>query len=70
VLVNGPADAGAPVLADPEAPGQSLVEDGAHGPAKTSQRLACDAATVTMRHAPEGESFRFLAASSATAVAR
>src|SRR6266545_620318 len=31
-----------PVLADPEAPGQSVLE-GAHVPAETSQRLACDA---------------------------
>ncbi|MBI2161961.1 MAG: DUF222 domain-containing protein [Candidatus Rokubacteria bacterium] len=43
-----------PVLADPEAPGQSVLEDGAHVPAETSQRLACDASRVVMRHVPEG----------------
>ena len=37
----------APVLADPEAPGQSLVEDGAHVPAETCQHLACDAASAS-----------------------
>ena len=30
----------APVLADPEAPGQSVLEEGVHVPAGTSQRLA------------------------------
>jgi hypothetical protein len=40
----------APVLADPDAPGQSLLEDGVHVPAGTSQRLACDASRVEMRH--------------------
>jgi len=44
----------APVLADPEAPGQSVLEGGAHVPAGTSQRLACDATRVIMRHAPDG----------------
>ena len=43
----------APVLADPEAPGQSVLEGGAHVPAGTSQRLACDATRVIMRHAPD-----------------
>jgi hypothetical protein len=33
----------AAVLADAEAPGQSVLEDGARVPAGTSQRLACDA---------------------------
>jgi hypothetical protein len=40
----------APVLADPDAPGQSVVEGGAHVPAGTSRRLACDAHRVVMRH--------------------
>jgi len=44
----------APVLADPEAPGQSVLEDGAHVPAGTSQRLACDASRVVMRHDADG----------------
>jgi hypothetical protein len=44
----------APVLADPDAPGQSVLEDGARVPAGTSQRLACDASRVVMRHAPDG----------------
>ena len=42
------------VLADPEAPGQSVLEDGARVPAGTSRRLACDASRVVMRHDPEG----------------
>src|SRR5947208_2865574 len=44
----------APVLADVEAPGQSVLEDGAHVSAETSQRLACDASRVVMRHDPDG----------------
>ncbi|MGH7676581.1 MAG: DUF222 domain-containing protein [Gemmatimonadales bacterium] len=44
----------APVLADPEAPGQSVLEGGTHVPAETSQRLACDASRVVMRHDPHG----------------
>jgi 5-methylcytosine-specific restriction endonuclease McrA len=44
----------APVLADPDTPGQSVLEDGAHVPAETSRRLACDASRVVMRHAPDG----------------
>jgi 5-methylcytosine-specific restriction endonuclease McrA len=43
-----------PVLADPEQPGQSLLEDGTHVPAETSRRLACDASRVVMRHDDEG----------------
>ncbi len=39
----------AAVLADPDHPGQSTLEDGAHVPAGTSQRLACDASRVVMR---------------------
>jgi len=42
------------VLADPEAPGQSVLEDGARVPAGTSRRLACDASRVVMRHDAEG----------------
>ena len=44
----------APVLADADAPGQSVLEDGVHVPAGTSQRLACDASRVIMRHDAEG----------------
>jgi len=40
----------AEVLADPDAPGQSVLEDGARVPAGTSQRLACDASRLVMRH--------------------
>ena len=42
------------VLADPEQPGQSVLEEGSHVPAGTSQRLACDASRVVMRHDEEG----------------
>jgi len=45
----------APVLADPDAPGQSVLEDGTHVSAETSRRLACDASRVVMRHAPDGQ---------------
>jgi len=44
----------AAVLADPEQPGQSVLEEGCHVPAGTSQRLACDASRVVMRHDEEG----------------
>jgi 5-methylcytosine-specific restriction endonuclease McrA len=44
----------APVLADPEAPGQSVLEGGTHVSAETSRRLACDASRVVMRHDPDG----------------
>ncbi len=44
----------AAVLADPEAPGQSLLDGGTHVPAETAQRLACDATRVIMRHDPDG----------------
>src|SRR5947208_5471847 len=47
----------APVLADVDAPGQSVLEDGAHVSAETSQRLACDASRVVMRHDPDGRIF-------------
>jgi len=44
----------AAVLADPEQPGQSVLEDGSHVSAETSRRLACDASRVVMRHDEEG----------------
>jgi hypothetical protein len=44
----------APVLANPEQPGQSVLEDGARVSAETSQRLACDASRVVMRHDDNG----------------
>jgi Domain of unknown function (DUF222)/HNH endonuclease len=44
----------AAVLADAEAPGQSVLENGARVSAETSQRLACDASRVVMRHDADG----------------
>ena len=44
----------AAVLADADQPGQSVLEDGARVPAETSQRLACDASRVVMRHDEDG----------------
>src|SRR5881398_2293951 len=44
----------APALADPDAPGQSVLEDGTHVSAETSRRLACDASRVVMRHGRDG----------------
>jgi len=44
----------APVLADREQPGQSVLEGGTRVSAETSQRLACDASRVVMRHDDEG----------------
>src|SRR5437773_475418 len=44
----------APVLANPEAPGQSVLEGGTHVSAETSRRLACDASRVVMRHTADG----------------
>jgi hypothetical protein len=44
----------AQVLANADAPGQSVLEGGARVPAGTSQRLACDASRVVMRHDAEG----------------
>src|SRR2546425_7408021 len=44
----------APALADPDEPGQSLLEDGAHVAAETSRRLACDASLVVMQHGLDG----------------
>jgi 5-methylcytosine-specific restriction endonuclease McrA len=44
----------AAVLADPDQPGQSLLEEGARVSAETSQRLACDASRVVMQHDEAG----------------
>ena len=44
----------AEVLADADAPGQSVLEGGTRVPAETSQRLACDASRVVMRHDADG----------------
>jgi len=44
----------AAVLADPDQVGQSVLEDGLRVPAGTSQRLACDASRVVMRHDTDG----------------
>src|ERR1043166_6966602 len=44
----------APVLADPDQPGQSLLENGARVSAETSRRLACDASRVIMQHRCDG----------------
>ena len=44
----------AAVLADLGQPGQSVLEEGSHVPAGTSQRLACDASRVVMRHDAAG----------------
>src|SRR5438270_10236963 len=44
----------APVLADPEQQGQSVLEGGTHVSAETSRRLACDASRVVMRHDDAG----------------
>jgi Domain of unknown function (DUF222)/HNH endonuclease len=44
----------AAVLADAEEPGQSVLDGGTRVPAGTTQRLACDATRVLMRHDAEG----------------
>jgi hypothetical protein len=44
----------AAVLTDPDQAGQSVLEDGVRVPAGTSQRLACDASRVVMRHDDDG----------------
>src|SRR5215813_1855048 len=44
----------AQVLANTDAPGQSVLEGGARVPAGTSQRLACDVSRVVMRHNADG----------------
>ena len=45
----------APVIADSDEPGQSVLEDGTHVSAETSRRLACDATRVVMRHSEDGQ---------------
>ena len=44
----------AAVLADADAPGQSVLDGGTRVSAETSQRLACDATRVVMRHDADG----------------
>jgi len=44
----------APALADPDAPGQSVLDNGEHVSTETSRRLACDASRVVMKHARDG----------------
>ncbi len=44
----------APVLANGDAPGQSVLEGGTHVSSETSRRLACDATRVIMRHDTDG----------------
>jgi uncharacterized protein DUF222/HNH endonuclease len=44
----------AAVLADPDQPGQSVLDGGQHVSAETSRRLACDASRVVMRHDADG----------------
>jgi hypothetical protein len=44
----------AAVLENPDASGQSALEDGARVSAETARRLACDASRVVMRHDPDG----------------
>src|SRR5438067_1793523 len=44
----------AAVLEDPDASGQSALEDGARVSAETARRLACDASRAVMRHDPDG----------------
>jgi hypothetical protein len=44
----------APVLADADQSGQSVLEDAQRVPAGTSQRLACDASRVVMRQDEDG----------------
>jgi 5-methylcytosine-specific restriction endonuclease McrA len=44
----------APVLANPDQSGQSVLEDGTHVSAETSQRLTCDISRTLMRHDREG----------------
>jgi hypothetical protein len=44
----------APALADPDQPGQSVLEDGVRVSAETSRRLACDASRVVMQHGRDG----------------
>lgn len=50
----------AEVLAATAAPGQSALEDGVRVPAGTSQRSACDASRVVMRHGGRRPKFRLI----------
>src|SRR3989441_3795618 len=50
VLAESDAPATPDASAAPDAHGQSVLEDGAHVSAGTSQRLACEATRVVMRH--------------------
>ena len=43
------------VLADPQQPGVSMLEDGTDVSAETSRRLACDSGKVVMKHDSEGK---------------
>jgi len=43
-----------PVLQDPAAPGQSVLEPGVGGSAETSRRIACDASVVEITHDESG----------------
>jgi len=45
----------APALADPDQPGESVLEDGDHVSAETSRRLACDATRVIMKHGADSQ---------------
>src|SRR5262245_46570474 len=45
----------AAALADPDQPGQSVLEEGTRVSAETSRRLACDATRVVMRHDEDGQ---------------
>src|SRR5262249_40983588 len=44
----------APVLAESDVPGQSVLDEDTHVSAETSRRLACDASRVVMRHDAKG----------------
>jgi len=44
----------AQALADPDQPGQSVLEEGTRVSAETSQPLACDASRVVMQHDDDG----------------
>ena len=44
----------APVLVDPDEPGQAVLEDGAHSSAEELRRLACDVSRVIMTHDADG----------------
>jgi 5-methylcytosine-specific restriction endonuclease McrA len=44
----------APMLADPDQPGESVLDGGTRVSAETSRRLACDASRVVMRHDEDG----------------